>query len=75
MGYIRRYDTYYNDETGVWLEKIGFCELGTCDFCDAFDRDGRPENAFVALETIDKEKLEEWPWRTPPPPPPSHLDT
>ena len=62
MGYIRRYDTYYSDVTGEWLEKIGFCDLGTCEFCDKFDLDGRPENAFVALETIDKEKLDELPW-------------
>lgn len=62
MGYIDRYDTHYDEETGKWLEKIGFCEEGTCEFCDAFIADGRPETAFVAMKTIDKEKLERFPW-------------
>lgn len=67
MGYIARYDTHYNDETGVWVEKIGFCEYGECNFCDAFDRDGRPENAFVALDTIEQIKLDRYPWMDFPP--------
>lgn len=25
MGYSWKYDTNYDDETGEWLEKIGFC--------------------------------------------------
>jgi hypothetical protein len=62
MGYIRRYDTYYSDVTGEWLEKIGFCDLGTCEFCDKFDLDGRPENAFVAIENIAGGTLDEIPW-------------
>ena len=67
MGYIRRYDTYYSDVTGEWLEKIGFCEVGTCDFCDAYNRDGRPENALIAIETVEESKLENFPWMDFPP--------
>ena len=67
MGYITRYDTHYNDETGEWLEKIGFCESGTCDFCDAYDRDGRPENVFIALDTIEQTELDNFPWEDAPP--------
>jgi hypothetical protein len=63
MGYITRYDTHYNDETGEWLEKIGFCSDGDdCSFCDAYKEDGSPENAFVALETIKQTKLDKFPW-------------
>ena len=62
MGYIARYDTHYSDETGEWLEKIGFCDDGTCEFCDAFERDGRPENIFVAIERVGDDKLDDFPW-------------
>ena len=62
MGYIARYDTHYNDETGEWLEKIGFCDGGTCMYCDAIEEDGRPENVFVAREKVDEGTLDEIPW-------------
>lgn len=56
MGYSYRYDTYYNDETGEWLEKIGFCEEeDNCLFCKAYNEDGRPATAFDA----PKEALED----------------
>ena len=56
MGYSYRYDTYYDDETGEWLEKIGFCEEeDNCLFCKAYNEDGRPATAFDA----PKEALED----------------
>lgn len=50
MGYSYKYDTNYDDETGIWTEQIGFCSPGTCQYCDAFRKDGSPSNAFIALE-------------------------
>lgn len=50
MGYFYKYDTNYDDETGIWTEQIGFCSPGTCQYCDAFRKDGSPSNAFIALE-------------------------
>jgi hypothetical protein len=57
MGYSSKYDTSFNDETGEWLEKIGFCsEDQNCDYCKAYQEDGRPATAFDAPEdAIDKE--------------------
>ena len=41
MGYSHKYDTYFNDETGEWTEKIGFCkEDQDCDYCNAYNEDG-----------------------------------
>jgi len=49
MGYSYKYDTYYDDETGEWQDKIGFCdEAEECEYCKAFNADGRPKNAFEA---------------------------
>ena len=49
MGYSYKYDTHYDDETGAWLEKIGFCsEEDNCDYCNAYNADGRPATAFDA---------------------------
>ena len=48
--YSDKYDTYYNPETGEWLEKIGFCEPGECTYCDAYYADGSPKTAFDAPE-------------------------
>ena len=59
MGFIARYDTYFNDETGEWLEKIGFCDPGTCDFCDAYEEDGRPPTAFDVPKDKD---MDRFPW-------------
>ena len=59
MGYFQRYDTYFSDSTGEWKETIGFCESGTCEFCDAYVADGRPANAFVAPQ----EKKDLFPWQ------------
>jgi len=48
-GYAGRYDTYYNKETGEWLEKIGFCRTEeNCPHCEAYKRDGSPKTAFDA---------------------------
>jgi hypothetical protein len=57
MGYSSKYDTSFNDETGEWLEKIGFCpEENACEYCKAYNEDGRPATAFDAPEdAIDKE--------------------
>ncbi|MGC6414876.1 MAG: hypothetical protein ACON5K_09265 [Bacteroidia bacterium] len=56
MGYSHRYDTYFDDETGEWLEKIGFCpEEDDCIYCQNYNEDGRPETAFDA----PKEAVEE----------------
>ena len=47
--YNERYDTYFNAETGEWLEKIGFSpEEQRCSFCKAFNEDGRPENGLLS---------------------------
>lgn len=49
MGYSYKYDTHYDDETGEWLEKIGFCnEEDDCPYCNAYNKDGRPATAFDA---------------------------
>ena len=51
MGYSSKYDTSFNDETGEWLEKIGFCpEENACQYCKAYNEDGRPVTAFNAPE-------------------------
>ena len=51
MGYSYKYDTYYDDVTGEWLDKIGFCdETEECEYCIAYNRDGRPKTAFEAPE-------------------------
>lgn len=51
MGYSWKYDTTYNDETGEWNEKIGFCPPeDDCGFCKAYNADGRPATAFDAPE-------------------------
>ena len=57
MGYSHRYDTYFDDETGEWLEKIGFCpEKENCIYCNNYNEDGRPETAFDApKEAIDED--------------------
>ena len=63
MGYSSKYDNYFNDKTGEWLEKIGCCsEEDKCDFCNAYNEDGRPATAFDAPEdAIDRNhKDEEW---------------
>ncbi len=61
MGYSSKYDTYFNDETGEWLEKIGFCSAAdNCDYCQAYEQDGRPATAFDAPEdAIDRQATEE----------------
>lgn len=58
MGYSSKYDTSFNDETGEWEEKIGFCpEENACEYCKAYNEDGRPAIAFDAPEdAIDKEE-------------------
>lgn len=58
MGYSHRYDTFFNDETGEWTEKIGFCkEEDNCVYCKAYEEDGRPATAFDAPEdAIQKEE-------------------
>lgn len=49
MGYSWKYDTSYDDETGEWLESIGFCpESDECVFCESFNKDGRPQTVFEA---------------------------
>lgn len=51
MGYSYKYDTHYDDVTGEWLEKIGFCnETEDCEYCIAYNQDGRPKTAFEAPE-------------------------
>ena len=51
MGYSWKYDTSYDDETGEWLEKIGYCpKEDHCVFCEAFIADGRPATAYDAPE-------------------------
>jgi hypothetical protein len=63
MGYSVRYDTYYSDQTGEWLEEIGFCSPeDDCPYCKAYERDGRPQTAFEApkgaIESEPKEQEE-----------------
>jgi hypothetical protein len=49
MGYSWKYDAHFDDETGKWLDKIGFCaEEENCMFCSAFIEDGSPLTAFDA---------------------------
>lgn len=49
MGYSEKYDTHYDDDTGAWLERIGFCdEADGCMYCAAYIQDGRPKTAFDA---------------------------
>lgn len=49
MGYSHRYDTFFDDESGQWLEKIGFCpDEDKCPYCEAYNEDGRPATAFDA---------------------------
>jgi hypothetical protein len=51
MGYSDKYDTMYDDVTGEWLEKIGFCsDEDKCEYCKAYNEDGRPNTAFDAPE-------------------------
>ena len=51
MGYSWKYDTNYDDQSGEWLEKIGFCpDEDHCTFCAAYNADGRPATAFDAPE-------------------------
>ena len=60
MGYSHKYDTYFNDKTGEWTEKIGFCEEeDNCEYCRAYNEDGRPATAFDAPEDAI-EKDEDW---------------
>ena len=59
MGYIERYDTYYDDTTGEWLEKIGFCpEEDDCEYCKNYNEDGRPTTAFdIPNHIIENESI------------------
>jgi hypothetical protein len=51
MGYSHKYDAFYDDVTGEWLDKIGFCdETEECEYCIAYNQDGRPKTAFEAPE-------------------------
>jgi hypothetical protein len=51
MGYSDKYDTMYDDVTGEWLEKIGFCsDEDKCEYCKAYNEDGRPNTVFDAPE-------------------------
>lgn len=64
MGYSHRYDTHYDDESGEWLEKIGFCDdEDDCLYCKAYNEDGRPKTAWDApkdaLEIYEVEYLSE----------------
>ena len=60
MGYSHKYDTYFNNETVEWTEKIGFCEEDQdCEYCKAYNEDGRPATAFDAPEdAIEKDEDE-----------------
>ena len=49
MGYFKKYDTHFDDETGKWTEEIGFCPKGTCEYCDAYIADGSPSSAFEII--------------------------
>ena len=59
MGYLERYDTNYDDTTGKWLEKIGFCpEEDNCEYCKSYNEDGRPATAFdVPNHTIENKSV------------------
>ena len=60
MGYSWKYDTFFDDTTGEWLEKIGFCpEEEQCSYCLAYISDGRPETAFDAPKDAIEEDINE----------------
>lgn len=53
MGYSKKYDAYFDDETGEWDEPT--CSDPECDYCA-----NRPPKADVELVRLRSDRFGEW---------------